>query len=226
MLTGRDPRRGSRATRSTSRSRSSGGRSGGCSSSRRRAARGGRRRYEDGMLTVELPLRPGAAGPRRSRSRRSGDSDGDPRAAGSRPPRQLSARARDGASGGHGRVAAGPGRRCCRCATRSTFPDMLIPLNVGQPRSVELIKDVLARRPHARAGRRAQPRDRVAGAGRPLRGRRRRGRRADDAGARRHACGCWSRAASGSGSTRWCRPSPTWSPRSPSCPTSSDPSTS
>ena len=33
--------------------------------------------------------------------------------------------------------------RCCRCATRSTFPDTLTPLAVGQERSIRLINDVL-----------------------------------------------------------------------------------
>ena len=33
--------------------------------------------------------------------------------------------------------------RCCRCATRVTFPDTLTPLAVGQERSIRLVNDVL-----------------------------------------------------------------------------------
>ena len=68
-----------------------------------------------------------------------------------------------------------------------TFPDTLTPLAVGQERSIQLVNDVLARRPHARDGRQPRPRARVARPGRPLRRRRRRHGRADAQGARRHA---------------------------------------
>ena len=84
-----------------------------------------------------------------------------------------------------------------------TFPEMLIPLNVGQPRSIELINEVLRGRPLDRDGGRPRPRGRDARPRGPVLGRRARHGGADDPGARRARCGCWSRAASASGSTDW-----------------------
>ena len=53
-----------------------------------------------------------------------------------------------------------------------TFPDMLVPLNIGQPRSVELINEALRGRAHDRDGGRPQPRGRDAQPGRSVLGRR------------------------------------------------------
>ena len=117
---------------------------------------------------IELPLV--AAGRRRAQRCRSRSRDDRSRASPDDRGRQRRRRAR---RRGRRRSAACRRRcRCCRCARRSPFPDTLTPLAVGQERSIELVNDVLRRRPHARDGRQPQPRARGARARRPLRRRR------------------------------------------------------
>ena len=97
-----------------------------------------RPRYEDGMLRVELPLvaAAGARAARRRRSRAATASDRDRR--------RLTRRA----ARGRGGVGASPRELPHEVGVLPlrdtvTFPDMLVPLNVGQERSIELINDVL-----------------------------------------------------------------------------------
>ena len=136
-------------------------------------------RYEDGMLQVELPLvqRPprAARGPDRER-----------RAAHDRSRRSGRRRAGGGRAGTRqlpDQIAVLPLRDTV------TFPDMLIPLNIGQERSVELVNEVLRgdRSIVMVAGR--NPEVEAPGPRRALRGRRARRRGADDPAARRVAAG-------------------------------------
>ena len=81
------------------------------------------------------------------------------------------------------------------------LPDTLIPLAVGQERSVELVNDVLRGDRMLVMVASRHPEKEVPGPDELLRGRRGRRHRAHDQGARRDACGSSSRAASACTST-------------------------
>ena len=165
----------------------------------RRAAGRRRRRARQGHLRGRRPAdraaaaRPGrdlAPGADRARSSAMAESEGNGRGG------ALRARGRRGDPRGR-RVAAIP-----KGAIRSeeplpqalpvlplremvTFPDTLTPLAVGQERSIKLVDDVLAGNRMLAMVASTRPRERGARPRGPLRGRRRRRRRADAQGPRR-----------------------------------------
>ena len=160
---------------------------------RRRRRRGANATYHDGILRVELPLvqpesRESHRADRARRGRRARD----------RPRRRPATREFEAGARG-----CPPRCRSCRCARRVPFPDTLMPLAVGQERSVQLVNDVLAGDRTLVMVAVAPARARDARPGGPLRRRRRRRRRAHDEACPTARCACSCRAASASASTRW-----------------------
>ena len=156
---------------------------------RRRARRRGRRRRRQGRLRGRHAR--GRAAGRRARPTRA-PCRSSPAAAGERRGRRRDHRHRDAR---RRRARRGDGR-ARRCPTQLpvlplrdtvTFPDTLTPLAVGQERSIQLVNDVLARRPQLVMVGSRDPELESPAPGRALRRRRRRHRRAHAQGARRDA---------------------------------------
>ena len=103
--------------------------------------------YEDGVLRIDIPL------VRQDEAVRRVPIEGRQRSGGrARVTIQLPQVGPERRPGGQ-RGACRPRCRCCRSRTRSTFPDTLTPLAVGQERSVRAGQRRARRQPDARDGR-------------------------------------------------------------------------